>query len=239
MSIAALVRGMAAAGAPAEAIALAVEAVEAEQNKLTEKRAQAAARKRAQRERDCRVTVTGQGEDRDATGSLDKGFPATPSKTQTSEAPLTPQPRAKKQKIPIPPEWAPPPIAELSEKAREYASRWPAGRYEAEAEAFVAFWLNDGRCRPDWRLTWITRIINVHSQVMRDARFAPPPPTNGHRPPMTAADLRRGIQRAEDFDDPERAAELRKQLAELLEHPPDPKVAHIVTAAAKSMSVRH
>lgn len=236
MSLAALIRSMATAGAPPEAIALAVEAIEAEQAKAAEKRAQAAFRKAEQRERerlsrDGSVTVTGQSEDGDATKGEDKSFPNTPSKTQPKQAPLNPP--VQKQRIEA--DWVPPAIAELSPKARECAEKWPAGRYETEAEGFVAFWLNDGRSRPDWRLTWITWVIRVHSQVMRDARFAPPAPQRSNRP-MNTTELRNAIRFAEDHDDPDRAAELKRQLAKVTERPPDPAVAAIVSQATRALS---
>lgn len=192
MSLSDLMQQMADAGAPFEAIMLAVRHIESLQTADAERKAKDAARKRAKREEgrassDCPRTVQGRGADT----SLDKGFPDTPSKTQTKSAPLTPQTREKKRGTKIPADWTPPSIADLSEKAREYASRWPAGRYEAEAEAFVAFWLNDGRCRPEWRLTWISRIISVHDRVMRERER---PPING--PPATDLDVMIGqVQR--------------------------------------------
>lgn len=68
MSVAELIRNMAAAGAPIDAIVLAVEAIEARDIQAAEKRAKVADRKRRQRERerDCHVTVTGQGCDIEA-----------------------------------------------------------------------------------------------------------------------------------------------------------------------------
>ena len=62
MSLAALIRSMAAAGAPAEAIALAVDALEGAEAKLALQREAARDRKRAQRakDRDGHGTVTGQ-----------------------------------------------------------------------------------------------------------------------------------------------------------------------------------
>jgi hypothetical protein len=59
MSLAALIRSMAAAGAPSEAIALAVEAIEAAGAKDAARRQKQAERKR--RSRDSHGTVTGQG----------------------------------------------------------------------------------------------------------------------------------------------------------------------------------
>ncbi len=65
MSIAALIRSMAAAGAPAEAIAIAVEAIENVASKDVQRRASQAERKQRQRqrERDSHATVTGQSQD--------------------------------------------------------------------------------------------------------------------------------------------------------------------------------
>lgn len=85
MSMAALIRSMAAAGAPAEAIALAVEAIEQAQACVDDARAAAAGRKRRQRERerdtsrDSHETVTGQSRDEPAPSPLPS--PQTPYPT--------------------------------------------------------------------------------------------------------------------------------------------------------------
>lgn len=65
MSLAALAKRMADAGAPMDAIIMALEAVEAEQSRIAEGREKAAERKRRQRSkgRDDGVTVTGQSQD--------------------------------------------------------------------------------------------------------------------------------------------------------------------------------
>lgn len=86
MSIAALIRRMADAGASPEAIAIAVEAIEAEQNKDAERRAKNAERKaaertRARQSRDSHETVAGQGED---TVSPKKETSPTPPKEKTT-----------------------------------------------------------------------------------------------------------------------------------------------------------
>lgn len=69
MSLSALIKRMAEAGAPIEAIIMACEAVEAEQARIAGDREKAAQRKRNQRarERDDSVTVTGQSRDADGT----------------------------------------------------------------------------------------------------------------------------------------------------------------------------
>jgi hypothetical protein len=81
MSLAALIRSMAEAGAPSEAIALAVEAIEAREAEAERPRRLARERKRRQRERDCHAAVTGQERDGDGTKGdtpLDKKGPQTP-----------------------------------------------------------------------------------------------------------------------------------------------------------------
>jgi len=89
MSLAALIRKMAEAGASAEAIAIAVEAVEAAGAQVESQRAAARERKRRQRERG--VTVTGQSRDEDVTvtdiSPETKVSPTPPSKTQTPSIP--------------------------------------------------------------------------------------------------------------------------------------------------------
>lgn len=84
MSIAALIRRMADAGASPEAIAIAVEAIEEEQAKDAERRAKNAerkARQRAGQSRDSHATVTGRGEDNT---SPKKETSPTPPKEKTT-----------------------------------------------------------------------------------------------------------------------------------------------------------
>lgn len=96
MSIAALIRSMAAAGATAEAIALAVEAIEARECAAASHRAKAAERKARQRlrERDSHVTVTGHERDSHVTlpplqGSQGSS-PAPPSPNSPTSPPVRP-----------------------------------------------------------------------------------------------------------------------------------------------------
>lgn len=86
MSVATLIRRMAEAGAPAEAIALAVEAIEAAQAQIEAGRTAARDRKRRQRERN--VTVTGQSRDMDVT--VTPHPPSLPSSPQTPQQPTHP-----------------------------------------------------------------------------------------------------------------------------------------------------
>jgi len=91
MSLATLIRNMAAAGATPEAIALAVEAIEAAEAKVEARRASARERKRRQRagqSRDSHGTVTPLSRD----PSLEeKGFPEPLPKTQTLPPPSPPK----------------------------------------------------------------------------------------------------------------------------------------------------
>lgn len=93
MSIADLIRSMAAAGAPVDAIVMAVEALEARDNAIAEQRAKAAERKRRQRERerDEGVTVTGQSQDADGTAPLSPSPLLSPHTPLTTPHPHTPE----------------------------------------------------------------------------------------------------------------------------------------------------
>ena len=89
MSMAELVRNMAAAGATPEAIAIAVEAVEAVQYADVERRAKRAAQKRKEREasRDKDATVARQDCDKGATVE-DKGSPKVSPQRDINQTPL-------------------------------------------------------------------------------------------------------------------------------------------------------
>jgi hypothetical protein len=93
MSISALIRAMAAAGANAEAIAIAVEAVEIAHGALDAKRAGERDRKRRQRDKDKNGTVTGQSQDNPATVTDAKTISpndiySNPHKTHSAKAEL-------------------------------------------------------------------------------------------------------------------------------------------------------
>lgn len=102
MSIADLIRSMAAAGAPPEAIAIAVEALEAGAARDADRRAKQAERKRKSRQsRERTVTVTGQSQDSHGTDEdtsrdtplppcLDKENPPAPPKEINPNPPLPP-----------------------------------------------------------------------------------------------------------------------------------------------------
>jgi len=160
----------------------------------------------------------------------------SPDTEAEKEKPPNPRKRGNEGKTLLPEDWQLPPVATLPPKARACAERWTQESYETHGEAFVSYWRGRRGMNADWRLTWANRIVALHSQVMRDQKFGnDPKPLNGHRPARTEADIRRGIARAEDNDDPERAAELRTELAALKAKPVDPAIAEVVAQAAKAM----
>lgn len=91
----------------------------------------------------------------------------------------------------IPADWKPPAIDDLPPGAKAKAKQWPAGAYEGEAEAFVAYWLGEGRAgarKLDWNKTWFNRVNEVTSRVLRDARSGVTftKPTSGANAPPAA-----------------------------------------------------
>jgi DNA-binding transcriptional ArsR family regulator len=73
----------------------------------------------------------------------------------------------------ISPSWEPPAISDLPNGVATIVRQWPAGAYEAEAEAFRDYWLGEGRAgarKLDWNRAWYNRIHNVAARVLRDVR---------------------------------------------------------------------
>jgi hypothetical protein len=83
----------------------------------------------------------------------------------------TPAPKARAH--PLPEDWTPCTIDELSPLARRLVQQWPPGAYEAVSEKFRLNWINDTRKigrKTDWRAAHAKWLIGDHSQVMRDAK---------------------------------------------------------------------
>lgn len=93
----------------------------------------------------------------------------------------------------IPEGWTPPAITDLPPAAKAKARQWPTGAYEAEAEAFLNFWLAEARAgsrKLDWTRTWCNRINEITGRVLRDAKAGvrhvaplasgPPQPAKAH-----------------------------------------------------------
>ncbi|WP_143560244.1 DnaA N-terminal domain-containing protein [Sphingobium sp. IP1] len=99
----------------------------------------------------------------------------------------------------IPEDWSPPSIADLPPSAKAKASQWPAGAYEAEAEAFHSFWLGESRAgsrKSDWNRAWYNRINEITGRVLRDARAgvkvtAPKSPATAPAGPLRIHDTSR------------------------------------------------
>jgi uncharacterized protein YdaU (DUF1376 family) len=89
----------------------------------------------------------------------------------------------------LPEDWALPAIADLPPRARACAEQWTRESYETRGEEFVSFWRSRGRMMKDWRLTWAGRVVDLHSQVMRDQ-------WSGHAPAAPADDLARWTEEA-------------------------------------------
>lgn len=161
MSIAALMRDMAAAGAPLEAIIMAVEAIELRDNAEAERKAKVAARKQAERDRkrdeeamsqdvscDSHATVTRQSSD---TPIPSPSFPPNPL-TNPTPAPVNNNSRARATRLAagfeLPTDW------------RDWAMSdrgWCRDDAEEEGRAFADFWhAKPGRdgTKLDWPATW-------------------------------------------------------------------------------------
>jgi hypothetical protein len=156
--IAALIRSMAAAGAPSEAIALAVEAIEGASARDVERRRKQAERKRESRRlRDGHVTVQGQngtvpGHDADMTGTPaspkdDEPCSVTVEDNQSPATPLSPPPGK-------------------SARAAKPDDGWPDGYFRIWYEAFPLH-VDPGRAEP--RLLAIRKAGKVRWETLMAA----------------------------------------------------------------------
>lgn len=82
------------------------------------------------------------------------------------DSPHSPPP-GKTSRTPIATDWSVPKIPALPQTARDLASQWPPGAYEAEAEAFHQHWLGRGERRANWDALWFARVPLLHPSVMR------------------------------------------------------------------------
>jgi hypothetical protein len=117
-------------------------------------------------------------------------------------------------------DWQPPVIAVLPPEAQSLAKQWPAAAYRAEAEAFRNFWQGESGARArksNWNKAWYNRIVQVHPQVMRTAKFAPVVVSSRVNPdkPMTAEGHLRLAQYHDDRSDPRKADYHREEARRL------------------------
>jgi hypothetical protein len=153
VSIATLIRRMAEAGAPPEAIALAVEELEALQASLDARRIADRDRKRDQRERQKSANVTGQSEDSHGT-------------VTDTVSPQSPQNCARKARR-LEADWKPEP---LNGKAAEMVACWQAGEVERELAKFKNYWFAKGgkdAAKLNWQRTWINWLISADERKPR------------------------------------------------------------------------
>lgn len=74
---------------------------------------------------------------------------------------------------PLPADWTPPAVAELSDMARQLVEQWPAGAYQAVCEVFRLHWANETRAvgrKSNWNAALSKWLIKEHAQVTRDAK---------------------------------------------------------------------
>lgn len=168
VSLSQLIRAMAEAGAPPEAIAIAVEAIEAAQNAVAQKRVADRDRKRRQRAntQDNDGTVTGQSRDN---GGTVTGQPSPPPPLPP-QTPLTPPPphpekqtRARKGTR-LPADWQPEPLSlDLSAEV----AAWPDGAIHRELARFRD-WADSATgsnaIKSNWQAAWRNWVRKAHDE---------------------------------------------------------------------------
>jgi hypothetical protein len=177
VSIAELIRKMAKAGAPPEAIALAVEAIEGKDAEIDRRRQVERDRKRRQR--------AGQSQDNDGTVTGQYGDNPTPDKERSPTPPKeinpTPSLRSKTNRgARLPADWALP----------ASWGQWAIGEGHSEAsirleaDKFRDFWhAKSGKdaTKLDWEATWRNWMRNVAKPRDRPQSQAPPRETEHAR----------------------------------------------------------
>jgi hypothetical protein len=249
MSLAALIRGMAAAGAPPEAIALAVEALEEAQSLLQSRRAADRDRKRAQRGRVV-SNVTGHSGDSHAnvtpisanvTAASD---PVSPHEEISSPPSETPSPKGDSP-LPVRRRRSPARAADFEVPDWVPADAWAAfaemrRRKGKPLDSYTAKHLF-GRLRTILDAGWNIEDVIAKATVGNHDGFWMPDgrdsnlrrAVNGKSKTMNIEELRSAIRFAEDNDDPDRAAELKGKLAALRQASVDPQVARMVSAVSE------
>lgn len=131
------------------------------------------------------------------------------------EKPPSPPEGGRRGKTALPEDWVLPAVGDLPPKARACAEQWTRESYETRGEEFVSFWRSRGRMMKDWRLTWAGRVVDIHSQVMRDQK-------NGTAPKPIAQQLpdedrrERDLKNADWFErigKADEAADIRRRWA--------------------------
>jgi hypothetical protein len=106
----------------------------------------------------------------------------------------------------IPEDWTAPAVADLPPEAKSLATQWTAAAYTVEAVAFRDYWLGESSARArksDWTKAWYNRITQIHSKVMRDAKFGNGPkaaPTSTAEPASPEARAAHHLKMAESYE---------------------------------------
>jgi hypothetical protein len=170
VSVAALIRQMAAAGAPSEAIAIAVEAIEASQAKDAARKARDAARKARKRtghSADIPRTIQGQSEESPDLGSPLPLVPPHPP-INPNPAPERDEARAAHR---LPRDFR------LTEADRQFARDhgWSDGEIEDGEAEYVDYWSNpklpaSKALKLDWSAVWRNRVRDLGKRRGNGAR---------------------------------------------------------------------
>ncbi|SLJ92890.1 hypothetical protein SAMN06295987_1028 [Novosphingobium mathurense] len=178
MSIADLIRSMAALGAPAEAIALAVEAIEAKDAEIAAREAVAEERRArdAKRKRDERAARRVQGQSADNPGTVQGESGTDPLSPSPSSSPQTPhqhprphtpanteKPRAREATL-LPADWEPEP---LTGSAADAVASWRNGALERELDRFrdwAASTAGPNSRKKDWQAAWRNWVLKADDE---------------------------------------------------------------------------
>lgn len=115
-------------------------------------------------------------------------------------APVKPQPHR------LPDNWVVPDLAELPPLARQLVAQWPAGAYQAMAEAFRLHWQAEQGTRArktNWTAALGKWLINDHAKVMRTlgkVSYAPASPAAASNTPASAVIVPTPAQRRQNGD---------------------------------------
>jgi len=147
-----LIRNMAAAGAPAEAIALAVEAIEARDAKDEERRAgQRERTRRSRAKRDGNVTVTHLSQDGNGEVPPKKETSPTPPKEKTTPSTTEPNGSSKTRASRLPADWTLP----IEWRGDAVKAGLPQARIDLEAEKMRDWSISSPNgAKREWRAAW-------------------------------------------------------------------------------------
>lgn len=194
MTVAELIRKMAEAGAPTEAIAIAVEAIEARDGQMAERRAAERDRKRRQR--------AAQAEARPGTVPGQSGDKTLPPKERSPEPPkeITPNPGSLRLEQSRPRRLPADFLPDLRFAAEKGLSEAQAA---VEAAKFRNYWnakAGSDAAKLDWQATWRNWVLNA---LPKGASGMKPAPQTAfqqrHQSAIEAFDRKLGIRRDDDF----------------------------------------